>query len=173
MKKYYAISNAYSFYTKDTNEKMYALGCILQSKYPVRWIKNLYFNENQILDVAWDLFNDEKSDLWLSCLYLEWVESIEVVREKRSWFGIKNYDIKWVELRKDPKDNQSYYHVFALLDTDYSVSALRTFKLTTAQFWQLFSDVNSDDKVYWLKDKTLQVIEYYKVIKDLPANYLE
>lgn len=173
MKKYYAISNAYSFYTKDTNEKMFALGCILQSRYPVRWIKNLFFNEKQILEVAWDHFNEEKSDLWLMWLYLEWVESIEVVKEKRVWFWYKHYLVKWVEIRKDQKDNNDYYHVFALLDTDYSVSSLRTFKLTPSQFWQLFSDVNSEDRCYWLKDKILQVQEYYKVIKDLPSNYLD
>lgn len=173
MKKYYAISNSYSYNSKDTWEKMYALWCILQSKFPVRWIKSLYFDENQIREVAWQYLKEEESDLWLFWLYLEWVESIEVVREKRTWYWIKNYSIKWVDLRKDPKDNKDYYHVFALLDSDYSVNSLRDFKLSVDQFSTLFADVNTEEKCYWLKDKNLQVIEYYKVIKELPTNYLE
>lgn len=172
MKKYYAISNAYSYTDKETWEKRYTVWSILQSKFPVKWLKNLFFSYDQIKEIAWDYLDEEKSDLWLFWLYLEWVESIEVVREKRVWYWIKNYDIKWVELRKDQKDWKQYYHVFWLLDSEYSVASLRTFKLTSDQFSQLFPDVNSDEKCYWLKDKTLQVIEYYKVIKDLPENYL-
>lgn len=172
MKKYYAITNSYSYNSKDTWEKMYALWCILQSKFPVKWLKNLYFDEEKMREVAWDFLKEDESDLWLFGLYLEWVESIECVREKRSWFGFRNYDIKWVEIRKDLKDQKNYYHVYALLDSEYSVSSLRDFKLTSDQFGQLFADVNTEDKCYWLKDKTLQVVEYYKVIKDLPENYL-
>lgn len=173
MKRYYAISNSYTYNSKDTWEKMFALWCILQSKFPVKWIKNLYFNEDEIRSVAWDHLKSDESDLWLFWLYLEWVESIEVVREKRTWYGIKNYIIQWVDVRKDIKDQQQYYHVFALLDSEYSVNSLRDFKLTWDQFSALFSDVNTEEKVYWLKNKILQVIENYKVIKDLPENYLE
>ena len=172
MKKYYAISNSYSYNDKETWEKKYSLWCILQSKFPVKWIKNLYFSYDQILEVAWDNLKEDQSDLWLFGLYLEWIESIEVVREKREGYWIKNYIVQWVDLRTDPKDNQKYYHVFALLDSDYSVNALRTFKLTPTQFSELFADVNSEDRCYWLKHKVLQVIEMYKVIKELPTDYL-
>ncbi len=168
MKKYYAIINAFKFNNKEW-WITYSIEWILQSKFPVKWSKKVYFSESEFEENFWGNYDPDKSNLWLDGKYLEAIESLECVKEMRVWYWRKNYSIKWVEVSLNPQGSKQYV-IYALLESDYSVSSLRRFIFTPDQFSVLFSDVDSEDKCYWLKDKILEVVESYKLIENLPEN---
>lgn len=166
MKKYYAIINAFKFTNKEW-WTTYSLEWILQSKYPVKWSKKIYFDKADFDQSFWGIYDESKSNLWLSWLYLEAIELMEVVKEMRVWYWRKNYTVKGVELKIE-SNWEKKYELYCLLETDYSVAALRKISLTLDQFSALFSDVNTEDKCYWLKDKIIEVVESYKIVETIP-----
>lgn len=164
MKKYYSIINAFKFNNKDWQET-YSIEWILQSKYPVKWSKKVFFDK---ADYEKN-FSDYPDVDQLRWLYLEATESIEVVKEMRQGYWRKNYSIKWVNVVLDNITWEKKYEVACLLESDYSVLQLRKFTFNVDQFSTLFSDyINPDDKVLWLKDRILEVIEMYKVVENIP-----
>lgn len=172
MKKYYSIINSFAFTTKDTGERKVCIEWILQSKYPVRWQKKIYFDESDFLENIWWI-DKETNKVILSWDYLEAVESMQRVREKRVWNWRKNYIVKWVTVEKDNQTGERSYIIHWLLDTEYSVSALRNFKLSSDQFSTIFDNVDPEDKCYWIKDNILEVIEHYSVVESVPRDEID
>lgn len=164
MKKYYSIINAFKFNNKDWWET-YSIEWILQSKYPVKWSKKVFFDKDEYEKN----FSDYPDVDQLRWLYLEATESIEVVKEMRQGYWRKNYSIKWVNVVLDKATWEKKYEVACLLETDYSVLQMRKFTFNVDQFSTLFSGyIDQEDKVLWLKDRILEVIEMYKVVENIP-----
>lgn len=165
MKKYYAIINAYKYQSKDSNENRYCVEWILQSKYPVRWSKKIFFEEEDFNNSFSGVYDLDKPNLWLNWKYLEAIESIEVVREMRQWYWRKNYSVKWFDIEFDHDTAEKKYVVHALLESEYSVASMRNFSFTVDQFTTLFGTmINSEEKCHWIKDKILEVVESYKIV---------
>jgi len=170
MKKYYAIINAFKFTNKEWSET-YSVEWILQSKYPVKWSKKSFYTKDEFEKIYGDYADVEKPNLWLSNLYLEATESVQVVKEMRVWYWRKNYSVKWINVVIDNTTWEKKYEVACLLETDYSVLQMRKFTFNVDQFSWLFWDyIDQDDKMLWIKDKYLEVVEMYKVVENLPQN---
>ena len=174
MKKYYAIDSAFSFTNKETWEKMYSLRLIQQStKFAVRWSTSKYFNEKDFYEIFWEKINKERDSLGLAWLYLIATESIELTKEIRQWYWIRNYKIMWIN-KYTSKDWVPMVVVSWLLETDYSVQDLKKFYMTKEQYNEFFEEVIDDNDQFncdWLKGRNIEVIEKYSYSEELPYNF--
>lgn len=174
MKKYYAIDSAFKFKNKETWETMYSLRLIQQStRFNVRGSTSKYFDEQEFKEIFWDKIDEKRDSLGLGWLYLVATEGIELTKEKRQWYWIKNYTIEGISSYIS-KEGVNMVAVSCLYDTDYSVNDLRKFYMTKQEYNDFFEDVLDiwdQFHVDGLKWRNLQVIEQYSYIEDLPIDF--